>query len=197
MQEPDKPRVDELEEVPFHELPPGDTVPFDRPLGAVCRNGSMVEVWSEVESDGFLVKLRKLLEDGRQSVLKFGLSKEWALVLCYLLDMKLYPPEVCSACGGLGMLPGYDQGQDDVMNTPCWKCNPSAKLCGNCQHHCGVFDAPRLGVHIHCNHPVLEVRDSPPYNNGWGTLRDVRQTCEHWSPRNDPHERTGATTKAQ
>jgi hypothetical protein len=30
---------------------------------------------------------------------------------------------------------------------------------------------------------VLEVRDSPPYASGWGTLRDVRETCEHWIPR--------------
>lgn len=80
------------------------------------------------------------------------------------------------------MLPGRGE-DDDVMNTPCWKCNEHAKLCGRCDHACEPFDVPPLGPHIHCGHPVLEVRDSPPYDSGWGTLRDVRETCEHWIPR--------------
>jgi hypothetical protein len=29
------------------------------------------------------------------------------------------------------MLPNYEN-DDDVMNTPCWKCNEHDKLCGNC-----------------------------------------------------------------
>ena len=92
------------------------------------------------------------------------------------------PSTACSACGGCTMLPGREE-DDDVMNTPCWKCNEHAKLCGNCHHACEPFDVPPLGPHIHCNHPVIEVRDSPPYNHGWGTLRDARETCPHWIPR--------------
>jgi hypothetical protein len=65
----------------------------------------------------------------------------------------------------------------------CWKCNEHAKLCGNCWHACQPFDVPSLGDHVHCNHPVIEARDSPPYNHGWGTLRDARETCPHWIPR--------------
>ena len=86
----------------------------------------------------------------------------------------------CDLCHGLGMLPGREE-DSDVMNTPCWKCNPHAKLCGNCAHRGEIFDLSALGPHLHCNHPVLKVRDSPPYNAGWGTLRDARETCEHWS----------------
>ena len=85
----------------------------------------------------------------------------------------------CSACGGCTMLPGREE-DDDVMNTPCWKCNEHAKACGNCWHACQPFNVPPLGDHVHCNHPVIEVRDSPPYNHGWGTLRNARETCPHW-----------------
>jgi hypothetical protein len=92
------------------------------------------------------------------------------------------PSTACSACGGCTMLPGSEE-DDDVMNTPCWKCNEHAKLCGNCWNACQPFDVPPLGDHVHCNHPVIEVRDSPPYNHGWGTLRDARETCPHWIPR--------------
>jgi hypothetical protein len=95
---------------------------------------------------------------------------------------KALPPVACSACGGCTMLPGREE-DDDVMNTPCWKCNEHAKLCGNCGHSGDIFDMPPLGDHLHCNHPVIEVRDSPPYNHGWGTLRDARETCPHWIPR--------------
>ena len=94
------------------------------------------------------------------------------------------PSTACSACGGCTMLPGREE-DDDVMNTPCWKCNEHAKLCGNCWHACQPFDVPPLGYHVHCNHPVIEVRDSPPYNHGWGTLRDARETCPHWIPRHN------------
>ncbi len=91
------------------------------------------------------------------------------------------PSAACSACGGCTMLPG--RVDDDATNTPCWICNEHAKLCGNCRHACQPFDVPPLGYHVHCNHPVIEVRDSPPYNHGWGTLRDARETCPHWIPR--------------
>ena len=80
------------------------------------------------------------------------------------------------------MLPGREE-DDDVMNTPCWKCNKHARACGNCAHRGDIFALSLLGDHLHCNHPVLEIRDSPPYNAGWGTLRDARETCEHWIPR--------------
>jgi hypothetical protein len=59
----------------------------------------------------------------------------------------------------------------------------NAKACGNCGHRGDIFDLPPLGDHLHCNHPVLEIRDSPPHNAGWGTLREARETCEHWIPR--------------
>jgi hypothetical protein len=97
-------------------------------------------------------------------------------------EIAVDPAAHCSACGGCGMLPGHEEN-DDLMNTPCWKCNERAKLCGNCGHRGDIFRMPILGDHLHCNHPVLEIRDSPPYNAGWGTLRDARETCEHWIPR--------------
>lgn len=97
-------------------------------------------------------------------------------------EIAVDPAAACSACGGCTMLPCRED-DDDGMNTPCWKCNEHAKLCGNCHHACEPFDVPPLGPHIHCGHPVLEVRDSPPYDSGWGTLRDARETCEHWIPR--------------
>lgn len=94
MQE-DQPKTNiyDLPEVPFHELPPGDPAKFHKPLRFQCKNGSVVEVWSAADGDGFLVNLRKPLEDGRQSLLKFGISKEAAFVLCVLLDMKLHPQQ--------------------------------------------------------------------------------------------------------
>jgi len=36
------------------------------------------------------------------------------------------PATTCSACGGCGMLPGTEPN-DDVMNTPCPKCNAEAR----------------------------------------------------------------------
>jgi hypothetical protein len=35
------------------------------------------------------------------------------------------PSTACSVCGGCTMLPGREE-DDDVMNTPCWKCNEHA-----------------------------------------------------------------------
>lgn len=100
--------------------------------------------------------------------------------------------QACPVCHGCGMLPGREEN-DDVMNTPCWQCNPHAKLCGNCAHRTELFEVPPLGTHLHCNYPSLEIRDSEPFNAGWGTLRDARETCPHFEPRNEPQILENAT----
>ncbi len=52
------------------------------------------------------------------------------------------------------------------------------KICANCMHSGHQFKVGEM-THIHCNHPVLEVR-SPltKDDNPWDTLREFWTNCE-------------------
>lgn len=99
-------------------------------------------------------------------MIKYGTTKEWAAAKV--------PLEAGQEIGA-----GCDRGEFAGHS------DAACPECGNCWHACQPFDVPPLGDHVHCNHPVIEVRDSPPNNHGWGTLRDARETCPHWIPRHN------------
>jgi hypothetical protein len=77
-------------EVPFSELPGRDITIYNG-IGCVCPNGSVIEVWRIKEDDGFHIKLRRKLDDGKMSLLKFGMSLEAATALVGVLQMQIYP----------------------------------------------------------------------------------------------------------
>ena len=87
-------RVDSRPEVPFSELPDERNVQLHDGIGCVIPSGAMLEVWRIKGEEGFSIKIRRPLEDGRQSVLRFGLTKEAALALHGLLDQQIYPENV-------------------------------------------------------------------------------------------------------
>ena len=55
------------------------------------------------------------------------------------------------------------------------------RRCGTCAHGGEHFRMGRLGTHLHCCHPDKDVRDIPPQDCGWGTLREWYATCKHWT----------------
>lgn len=81
-----------LSDVPFHDLPTRDVILHDG-LGCACPNGSTIVVWRIKDDDGFHIELRRKLEDGRMSLLKFGMSLEAATALVGVLQMQIYPEE--------------------------------------------------------------------------------------------------------
>lgn len=60
------------------------------------------------------------------------------------------------------------------------------RRCGKCVH-AGEHFRLTGGTHMHCNHPVESVRDTPPYGTGWGTLRKWTDSCSDFAPRNTPN----------
>lgn len=62
-------------------------------MGVTCPNESIVEVWRVKDDDGFHIKLRRKLEDGKMSLLKFGMSRESAIALVGLLQMQMCPED--------------------------------------------------------------------------------------------------------
>lgn len=84
-------RVDSRPEVPFHELPQERKVNLHDGIGIVIPSGAMIEVWKIEGEGGVQINIRRPLDDGRQSVLRFGLTREAALALHGLLDQQLYP----------------------------------------------------------------------------------------------------------
>lgn len=82
---PESPRYVPFEELPLEEIEKHDGI------GVTCPNGSTVEVWKIRNRDAFHITLRRLLEDGRQTELKFGISHEASAALCGLLQGHLYP----------------------------------------------------------------------------------------------------------
>ena len=89
-------RVDSRPEMSFHDLPADDDeVTRHDGVGCVIPSGAMLEVWRILENDGLIVKIRKPLDDGKQSLLSFGLSRDAAIALHGLLcDRLLYPENV-------------------------------------------------------------------------------------------------------
>jgi hypothetical protein len=53
----------------------------------------VIEVWRIENDDGFHIKLRRKLDDGKMSLLKFGISLESAVALVGVLQMQIYPEE--------------------------------------------------------------------------------------------------------
>lgn len=91
-------RVDSRPEVSFHELSPEGTVNLHDGLGCVITSGAMIEVWKIENDDGVRIKIRRPLDDGRQSVLRFGLTHDAATALHGLLGQQIY----------------YENSQDDA-----------------------------------------------------------------------------------
>lgn len=56
------------------------------------------------------------------------------------------------------------------------------RRCFNCRHAGKGFKAFGVTSH-HCKHPDKDVRDIPPQDCGWGTLREWHNTCDHWEKR--------------
>jgi hypothetical protein len=79
-------------EVPFNTLPLRD-ITIHSGVGCTCQNGSIVEVWRIEGDDGFHIKLRRKLDDGRMSLLDFGMSLEAATALAAALQMQICPDE--------------------------------------------------------------------------------------------------------
>jgi hypothetical protein len=79
-------------DVPFEDLPRRD-ITIHSGLGCACPNGSVIEVWRIKEDDGFHIKLRRKLDDGKMSILKFGMSFEAAVAFVGVLQMQIYPEE--------------------------------------------------------------------------------------------------------
>jgi hypothetical protein len=90
-------------DVPFEDLPRRD-ITIHSGLGCACPNGSVIEVWRIKEDDGFHIKLRRKLDDGKMSILKFGMSFEAAVALVGVLQMQIYPEENARA-----MTPGANE----------------------------------------------------------------------------------------
>lgn len=59
------------------------------------------------------------------------------------------------------------------------KSRPVVRRCFNCGHAGKGFKAFGVTNH-HCQHPDKDVRDIPPQDCGWGTLREWYSTCAHW-----------------
>jgi len=96
-------------EVPFSELPRRD-ITIHGGLGCVCPNGSVIEVWRIKEDDGFHIKLRRKLDDGKMSILKFGMSFEAAVALVGVLQMQIYPEENVDVEAPPRRTPNQEQG---------------------------------------------------------------------------------------
>ena len=79
-----------MNEIPFEDTPPVDII-IHNGLGITCPNGSMIEVWQIQGDDGLHITLKRKLDDDTYSRLKFGISREAAIVLCGLLQTQLYP----------------------------------------------------------------------------------------------------------
>ena len=75
-------------DIPFEALPAREITIYDG-LKCDCPNGSNVEVWRIRDDDGLHVKLRRKLDDGKMSILKFGLSLEAAVALSQVLRLQI------------------------------------------------------------------------------------------------------------
>lgn len=78
-------------EIDFSSLLKTDKITRYAGIGCVIPSGARIEVWRIKESDGLHIKIRNPLDDGNQSVLAFGLTREAAMALHGLLDQQLYP----------------------------------------------------------------------------------------------------------
>lgn len=83
---PDSSRVDLRPEVDFSTLPLDVKATFKDGIALVIESGAMIEVW-DIEGGGYHFRIRRPLDDGRQSVLKFSLSGEATEALCGLLSL--------------------------------------------------------------------------------------------------------------
>jgi hypothetical protein len=83
-------RVESMPDVPFDSLPP-EKITLRDGIGVAIPSGATLQVWKVEERDGFHIKIRRPLDDGTRSLLKFGLSRDAAIALHGLLQMQLYP----------------------------------------------------------------------------------------------------------
>lgn len=86
-------RGEPMPDVPFDSLPTQKVTLRDG-IGVVIPSGATLQVWQVEERDGFQIKIRRPLDDGTRSLLKFGLSRDAAIALHGLLQMQLYPENV-------------------------------------------------------------------------------------------------------
>jgi hypothetical protein len=86
-----KPTVRSLPEVKFHEAGEAEAYTIHKGIGCVIPSGAMVEIWEIKDDTGFHVVTRKPTDDGKQVVLRFGLTRDAARALCGLLMDKLDP----------------------------------------------------------------------------------------------------------
>jgi hypothetical protein len=82
---------DTMPEVPFHELPiEHHNIAVHDGIGITIPSGSRVEVWRVKDSDGIQICMRRPLQSCRQSVLRFGLTRDAAEALFEMLHTQIY-----------------------------------------------------------------------------------------------------------
>lgn len=84
-------QVELRHEIDFSSLPKKDKITRYDGIGCVIPSGARLEVWRIKKGEGLHVIIRNPMEDGNQSVLPFGLTREAARALHGLLDQQLYP----------------------------------------------------------------------------------------------------------
>lgn len=79
-----------MPEVPLHELPKTEPCRIVNGKGTVIPSGACLEVWEIDGSDSLAFVIRKPIDDGKQSVLRFSLTRDASLAFSGLLSLKLY-----------------------------------------------------------------------------------------------------------
>lgn len=87
------PALRSLPEIKFHEAGDGEPYTVHKGIGCMIDSGAMVEVWEIKDNTGFHVVTRRPTDDGKQIVLRFGLTRQAAQALAGLLTDKLYPED--------------------------------------------------------------------------------------------------------
>lgn len=106
-------------------------------------------------------EIQETLRQENVHAVSFQVSiKQW-------FEAKACAAPVCSACGGLSMVPG-EPPHEDVMNTPCPACNPWA----------GV--AVLLAVHQICNDKWQAMFAVEHQTIGFGPLCESEDECQWW-----------------
>ena len=83
-------KFDTMPEVPLHELPKPEPYRIVNGKGCEIPSGAVVEVWEVDGSESLAFVIRKPIGDGKQSVLRFSLTREAAVALSGLLSLKLH-----------------------------------------------------------------------------------------------------------
>jgi hypothetical protein len=79
---------EEKEYIPFHDLPT-EGVMLRSGVCTTIPSGAMIAVLKHEDDDGISIRISKPLEDGKKSLLSFGLSRDAAIALIGLLEVQI------------------------------------------------------------------------------------------------------------